>query len=306
MRKAKWSLKLYKLQLYSSEGTLFGGPARVKLLKLVEKATENDYRLKRLYDFRDPDTNEKYTRKYSIVPKAGEIMISVGHFTTPDDYAQICIQLDDRENEPYLALLDYKPAFKDARTLLKVVKNAFNKILVEKGVTMDLVAWDLDYDEAMNMVSRHCFESFLYGKHQNTQNPFLSVGFEELAPACKKILEQKIKKVKKAKKQKNVPVKMYRDYIKAKDVDAVMRILHKFTDGKTSAQVVMMAQRALIKLKMINESIPYQVFVKEFGGGKGRDSTSYCFYRSEKYRKYENDTDFINLCQELEIYALAE
>lgn len=304
MRKAKWSLKMYKLQLYSSEGTLFGGPARVKLLQLVEKATENDYNRKRLYDFRDPDTNEKYTRKYSIVPKAGEIMISVGHFTTPDDYAQICIQLSDRVEVPYLALLDYKPAFKDARTLLKVVKSAFNKILVEKGVTMDLVAWDLDYDEAMNMVSRNCYESFLYAKHQDKQNPFLGVGFEELTPACKKILEQKTKKVKKARRQKIEPVKIYRDYIKAKDVDAVMLILHKFSDGKTSAQVVMMAQRALIKLKMTNEPIPYQVFVAEFGGGKGRDSTSYCFYRSAKYNRYENDADFLNLCKELEIYAL--
>ena len=133
MRKIKWSLKLYKLQLYSIEGTLFGGPAGVKLLKLVEQAIENDYRRKR-FDFRDPETNEKYTRKYSIVPKAGEIMISVGRYTTPDDYAQICIQVSDRVEFPYLALLDYKPAFKDARTLLKVVKIAFDKILVEKGV----------------------------------------------------------------------------------------------------------------------------------------------------------------------------
>ena len=52
---------MYKLQLYSAEGKLFGGPARVKLLQLVEKATENDYNRKRLYNFRDPDTNEKYT-----------------------------------------------------------------------------------------------------------------------------------------------------------------------------------------------------------------------------------------------------
>ena len=304
MRKAKWSLKLYKLQLYSAEGMLFGGPAQVKLLKLVEMATENDYNRKRLYDFRDPDTNEKYTRKYSIVPKAGEIMISVGHFTTPDDYAQICIQLSDSVQVPYLALLDYKPAFKDARTMLKVVKLAFNKVLIEKGVTVDFEPWDMDYDDAMNMVSRNCFESFLYGKHQDTQNPFLGVGFEELAPACKKILDQKTKKVKKARKRKNEPVKTYRDYIEATDVDAVMRILHNLTDGKTSAQVVMMAQRALIKLKMINESIPYQVFAAEFGCGKGRDSTSYCFYRSAKYKKYENDTDFLNLCQQLEIYAL--
>ena len=304
MRKTKWSLKLYKLQLYSSEGALFGGPARVKLLKLVEKATENDYRLKRLYDFRDPDTNEKYTRKYAIVPKGGEIMINVGCFATPGDYAQICIQVSDRVDEPYLALLDYKPAFKDVRTLLKVVKKAFNKILLEKGVTMELVPWDIDYDEAMNMIARNCYESFLYAKHQDIQNPFLEMGFEELTPACKKLLEQKKKKAKKGKKPKNKMIKTYRDYIVATDVDAVMKILHKFTDGKTSAQVVMMAQRALIKLKMLNESIPYQVFVAEFGNGKGRDSTSYCVYRSAKYKKYENDTDFLNLCQELEIYAL--
>lgn len=305
MKKTKWSLKLYKLQLNSSEGTLFGGPAQVKLMKLVEQATENDYRKKRLYDFRDPETNEKYTRKYSIVPKAGEIMISVGRFTTPDDYAQICIQVSDRVKVPYLALLDYKPAFKDARSLLKVVKRAFNKILLEKGVTMELVPWDVDYDEAMNMVSRNCFESFLYGKHQDIQNPFLGVGFEELAPACKKLLEQKLKKMKKIKKLKIVHVKKYRDYIVATDVDAVMQILHKFTDGKMSAQAVMMGQRALIKLKMLNEPIPYQVFVAEFGNGKGRDSASYCTYRGARYQKYDNDVDFLNLCQQLEVYALA-
>lgn len=304
MKKIKWSLKLYKLQLYSIEGTLFGGPAGVKLLKLVEQAIENDYRRKR-FDFRDPETNEKYTRKYSIVPKAGEIMISVGRFTTPDDYAQICIQVSDCVKFPYLALLDYKPAFKDARTLLKVVKIAFNKILVEKGVKMDLEPWDMDYDEAMNMVARNCFESFLYGKHQDTKNPFLGVGFEELAPACKKLLEQKTKKAKRVKKLKIEPVKKYSDYIVAKDVDAVMQILHKFTDGKTSAQVVMMGQRALIKLKMLNEPIPYQVFAAEFGIGKGRDSASYCTYRSVKYKKYETDIDFLNLCQQLGMYALA-
>ena len=304
MRKIKWSLKLYKLQLLSTEGTLFGGPAGVKLLKLVEQVTENDYRRKR-FDFRDPETNEKYTRKYSIVPKAGEIMISVGRYTTPDDYAQICIQVSDRVEFPYLALLDYKPAFKDARTLLKVVKIAFNKILVEKGVKMDLEPWDMDYDEAMNMVARNCFESFLYGKHLDTKNPFLGVGFEELAPACKKLLEQKTKKVKKIKKLKIESVKKYRDYIIATDVDAVMQILHKFTDGKTSAQVVMMGQRALIKLKMLNEPIPYQVFAAEFGIGKGRDSASYCTYRSVKYKKYETDIDFLNLCQQLGMYALA-
>lgn len=303
MRKIKWSLKLYKLQLYSTEGTLFGGPAGVKLLKLVEQAIENDYRRKR-FDFRDPETNEKYTRKYSIVPKAGEIMISVGRYTTPDDYAQICIQVSDRVEFPYLALLDYKPAFKDARTLLKVVKIAFNKILVEKGVKMDLEPWDMEYDEAMNMVARNCFESFLYGKHQDTKNPFLGVGFEELAPACKKLLEQKTKKVKKIKKLKIEQVKKYSDYIVAKDVDAVMQILHKFTDGKTSAQVVMMGQRALIKLKMLNEPIPYQVFVDEFGSGKGRDSTSYCTYRGAKYKKYDNDIDFLNLCRQLEKFTL--
>jgi len=28
MRKTKWSLKLYKLQLYSTEGTLFGVPRK--------------------------------------------------------------------------------------------------------------------------------------------------------------------------------------------------------------------------------------------------------------------------------------
>lgn len=303
MRKIKWSLKLYKLQLYSTEGTLFGGPAGVKLLKLVEQAIENDYRRKR-FDFRDPETNEKYTRKYSIVPKAGEIMISVGRYTTPDDYAQICIQVSDRVEFPYLALLDYKPAFKDARTLLKVVKIAFNKILVEKGVKMDLEPWDMDYDEAMNMVARNCFESFLYGKHQDTKNPFLGVGFEELAPACKKLLEQKTKKVKKIKKLKIEPVKKYSDYIVAKDVDAVMQILHKFTDGKLSSQAVMMGQRALIKLKMLNEPIPYQVFVDEFGSGKGRDSTSYCTYRGAKYKKYDNDIDFLNLCRQLEKFTL--
>ena len=302
MKKIKWSLKLYKLQLYSIEGTLFGGPAGVKLLKLVEQAIENDYRRKR-FDFRDPETNEKYTRKYSIVPKAGEIMISVGRYTTPDDYAQICIQVSDRVEFPYLALLDHKPAFKDARTLLKVVKIAFNKILVEKGVKIDLEPWDMDYDEAMNMVARNCFESFLYGKHQDTKNPFLGVGFEEVAPACKKLLEQKTKKAKRVKKLKIEPVKKYSDYIVAKDVDAVMQILHKFTDGKTSAQVVMMGQRALIKLKMLNEPIPYQVFAAEFGIGKGRDSAAYCTYRSVKYKKYETDIDFLNLCQHLEIYV---
>ena len=303
MRKTKWSLKMYKLQLLSTEGTLFGGPAGVKLLKLVEQAIENDYRRKR-FDFRDPETNEKYTRKYSIVPKAGEIMISVGRYTTPDDYAQICIQVSDRVESPYLALLDYKPAFKDARTLLKVVKIAFNKILVEKGVKMDLEPWDMEYDEAMNMVARNCFESFLYGKHQDTKNPFLGVGFEELAPACKKLLEQKTKKVKKIKKLKIEPVKKYSDYIVAKDVDAVMQILHKFTDGKLSSQAVMMGQRALIKLKMLNEPIPYQVFVDEFGSGKGRDSTSYCTYRGAKYKKYDNDIDFLNLCRQLEKFTL--
>lgn len=302
MRKTKWSLKMYKLQLLSTEGTLFGGPAGVKLLKLVEQAIENDYRRKR-FDFRDPETNEKYTRKYSIVPKAGEIMISVGRYTTPDDYAQICIQVSDRVEFPYLALLDYKPAFKDARTLLKVVKRAFNKILVEKGVKMDLEPWDMDYDEAMNMVARNCFESFLYGKHQDTKNPFLGVGFEELAPACKKLLEQKTKKVKKIKKLKIESVKKYRDYIIATDVDAVMQILHKFTDGKLSSQAVMMGQRALIKLKMLNEPIPYQVFVDEFGSGKGRDSTSYCTYRGAKYKKYDNDIDFLNLCRQLEKFT---
>ena len=303
MRKIKWSLKLYKLQLLSTEGTLFGGPAGVKLLKLVEQAIENDYRRKR-FDFRDPETNEKYTRKYSIVPKAGEIMISVGRYTTPDDYAQICIQVSDRVEFPYLALLDYKPAFKDARTLLKMVKRAFNKILVEKGVKMDLEPWDMEYDEAMNMVARNCFESFLYGKHQDTKNPFLGVGFEELAPACKKLLEQKTKKVKKIKKLKIESVKKYRDYIIATDVDAVMQILHKFTDGKLSSQAVMMGQRALIKLKMLNEPIPYQVFVDEFGSGKGRDSTSYCTYRGAKYKKYDNDIDFLNLCRQLEKFTL--
>ena len=303
MRKTKWSLKMYKLQLLSTEGTLFGGPAGVKLLKLVEQAIENDYRRKR-FDFRDPETNEKYTRKYSIVPKAGEIMISVGRYTTPDDYAQICIQVSDRVESPYLALLDYKPAFKDARTLLKVVKIAFNKILVEKGVKMDLEPWDMEYDEAMNMVARNCFESFLYGKHQDTKNPFLGVGFEELAPACKKLLEQKTKKVKKIKKLKIEQVKKYSDYIVAKDVDAVMQILHKFTDGKLSSQAVMMGQRALIKLKMLNEPIPYQVFVDEFGSGKGRDSTSYCTYRGAKYKKYDNDIDFLNLCRQLEKFTL--
>lgn len=302
MRKTKWSLKMYKLQLLSTEGSLFGGPAGVKLLKLVEQAIENDYRRKR-FDFRDSETNEKYTRKYSIVPKAGEIMISVGRYTTPDDYAQICIQVSDRVEFPYLALLDYKPAFKDARTLLKVVKRAFNKILVEKGVKMDLEPWDMDYDEAMNMVARNCFESFLYGKHQDTKNPFLGVGFEELAPACKKLLEQKTKKVKKIKKLKIESVKKYRDYIIATDVDAVMQILHKFTDGKLSSQAVMMGQRALIKLKMLNEPIPYQVFVDEFGSGKGRDSTSYCTYRGAKYKKYDNDIDFLNLCRQLEKFT---
>ena len=303
MRKIKWSLKLYKLQLLSTEGTLFGGPAGVKLLKLVEQAIENDYRRKR-FDFRDSETNEKYTRKYSIVPKAGEIMISVGRYTTPDDYAQICIQVSDRVEFPYLALLDYKPAFKDARTLLKMVERAFNKILVEKGVKMDLEPWDMDYDEALNMVARNCFESFLYGKHQDTKNPFLGVGFEELAPACKKLLEQKTKKVKKIKKLKIESVKKYSDYIVAKDVDAVMQILHKFTDGKLSSQAVMMGQRALIKLKMLNEPIPYQVFVDEFGSGKGRDSTSYCTYRGAKYKKYDNDIDFLNLCRQLEKFTL--
>jgi hypothetical protein len=168
---------------------------------------------------------------------------------------------------------------------------------------MDLEPWDIDYDEAMNMVARNCFESFLYDKHQDTSNPFMGMGIEELVPACHKIREKKTKKAKK-KKLKKVVVKTYRNYIIAKDVDAVLKILHDFTDGKTSAQVVMMAQRALIKLKMINEPIPYQVFVAEFGSGKGRDSTSYCNYRSEKYKKYENDTVFLNLCKKLEIYAL--
>jgi hypothetical protein len=56
-------------------------------------------------------------------------------------------------------------------------------------------------------------------------------------------------------------------------------------------------------MKMLNEPIPYQVFVAEFGNGKGRDSAAYCTYRSAKYTKSENDTDFLNLCKELEKYA---
>ena len=66
----------------------------------------------------------------------------------------------------------------------------------------------------------------------------------------------------------------------------------------------MMGQRALIKLKMLNEPIPYQVFVAEFGSGKGRDSAAYCTYRSVKYKKYETDIDFLNLCRQLEKFTL--
>ena len=48
-----------------------------------------------------------------------------------------------------------------------------------------------------------------------------------------------------------------------------------------------------------------QAFAAEFGIGKGRDSASYCTYRSVKYKKYETDIDFLNLCQQLGMYALA-
>lgn len=281
--------KLYKIRLVKAERDNYGHPILSdewdKIANLLYEDVKHE-----MFHFVHPQINGiVYERNYKRCPVSGIAVLEIGKVGYTSDYAKVRLNTKSyMYEEPYLALEGFYPAFNDPEMLAEIIMRAFNWALKEYGLEVTLEPWESTEPIKWILDFELSYEQELKKHPEIKKN---CIAFQQ-AVAYKEMVNE-LGNLGKKRGSRNSD-KTFRDYIKVKNKDAVLKIAHDFSDKNIRACVVMMVQKAMIDANVLSRP-PYRVFVEEFGSGKGRSSTSYSELNNPNDSKFTEEPLYLKL-----------
>lgn len=257
---------------------------------LSDKVMCEDFRKQSgLITFTDSSGRKSYSHTFALEPMQGFSVIKVAnrnvkssekHFW--DDSADkkrnfASVAIFSNKAFLYISIEDNKDAFDNTDEVMKIVMRGLNAEL--KKHHLNIMKADTPPE-----TKNDCLDVFYVGSY------FKGI----LDRINSKIQNQSIPSKKKIIRRKRKDDRSYRDCIKVKDKDAVLKIAHEYSDRSTKACVVMIVQKAMIDAGVLSRP-SYHAFVEEFGSGKGRSAASYSELNNDYCHKYDDDPLYLKL-----------
>ena len=275
--------KLFKLVFTNCVPSLFAETVYKDGQKALRAAMREDFLKQKELTFINPNNGETYVRHYGCMPQGDVTIIDVGNFVDGDFmYATIGINNSKLRYDPYIAIVNFKPAFKNADVVAKMVESAINYALKPRGLEVKLEPWDIKKEKEKIMWMRDFAEAYFAGKHRRDFNPMVEFGFEMLQ-------ERLMALGKKASRPRNSDDIL--DYLYEGTEGYILPWLHKMVDKYDQPQDMMRAVRALYELELILK-ISYEAFIKEFGKEGLIARNTYNGYMSLVKTPYLNDEKY--------------
>ena len=246
--------KAYKLKLKRVQPTFFGDYVTSDHYELFVKAMENDLHKIRPLRFELPKSKEQFGRRFLLCPANGNTLMVVGAFKYPLDFIYVFIVLRSKKyNQPYVVIENYRPQFRNPDTVAMMVANAYNEVLRDVGVKVELEAWE--GVELPLMYVEDGWQSYNIELTKMQGRNLVKKGYEDALEIAKK--EEKGKQTV-CKKSDDIMV-----YIKHHDKELVVDLLHQAVKGMKAPKEVAMPFRFL-KDRGITGHIPYKAVIKKF------------------------------------------
>lgn len=248
--------KLYKLVYEFCVPSLFAEKVYRDGQEALRTAIKEDFLKQRELIFVNPNNGKTYIRHYACMPQGDVTIMALGYFLDDDYvYATVGINNSKLRYEPYVAIVDYKPAFRNAGEMAQMVESAINWVMKPRGLKVHLEPWD-DKKESQKIIWMKDFaEAYFGGRHRRHFNPLANFGYEMLLERW----ESMGKKVSRHRNSDDI-----RDYMYEGTENNILPWLHRMTDKYNQPKDMMRAVRALYELKLILK-ISYEAFIKEFG-----------------------------------------
>ena len=280
----------YQLQFFDLD--LFNEflPSLERWEVLSDKVMCEDFRKHNgLITFTDSSGRKSYSHTFALEPMQGFSVIKVAnrnvkssekHFW--DDSADkkrnfASVAIFSNKAFLYISIEDNKDAFDNTDEVMKIVMRGLNAEL--KKHHLNIMKADTPPE-----TKNDCLDYFYIGAYiQGIMDKIDSKAQRQCLSAEKKEIRRRRK-----------DDRSYRDCIKVKDKEAVLKIAHEYSDGINKACVVMIVQRAMIDAGVLKRP-SHHAFVEEFGSGEGRSASSYSEITNEKNLKYNKDRLYLKL-----------
>ena len=285
MTKAKCNSRLYKLKLVDTSEADFGGHKLSNDWEVLCEAILKDFRLEEVFKFVHPkDDGKVYARHYIRPARYGYAALRVGQFRTGEDFAEVYINLESNKYEPYVVLLNPSPAFMSHELLAEIVARAFNWVLAEKKLRIEMERWVPEKGEETDWIL-DCIETSRNSEKGYNVDDLKDFGFEKL--------------LKKRRKRKTGD---FRSYIKPEYVEKVMEWLHNEIDGTKDVRVFMRAMRAIARLDLFTERPPMKCFFEEFHKDGLIEISAYNQYMNTDNDKCQKDRAYYDVLGRASVY----
>ena len=288
--------KLFKLVYEFCVPSLFAEKVYRDGQKALRTAIREDFLKQRELKFVNPNNGKTYIRHYACMPQGDVAILDIGYFVDGDFiYATVGINNSKLRYEPYVAIVEHKPAFKNADVVAKMVESSINWVMKPRGLKVHLEPWDVKRESEKIMWMRDFVEAYFCGKHQRHFNPMANFGYE--------MLQERLESMGK-KEKKNIKSDNFADYIMVKNKVLVISKLHSMIDELEYPIDMMRAVRAMKALGILGRVV-YKAFVKEFHKENLIKKSAYNGYMDLLASKYEGDELYKHVKIELEAWIKA-
>ena len=257
--------------------------------KALEEIIYDDFYSKRTLPFVDVATGQSYVRHYSQMPQGNVGMIIVGYFREVErgdetildfPYVTIIINNSKRKYQPYIVIVDYKPAFSSVKYVVDMLKRALNWAFARKNIIVDLEPWNDAPDDWII----DCVMAYYKGKKNRFFNPMALFGFEMIEA---RFVQKKVKKPER--KMGAIKSMDIHDYILHSDPELVILLLGESVKNLEHAQEIAKRIRFLQDKKVVIR-IFYGALITAYPYLKNRMSESvFNGYMIESIHPFEGD-----------------
>ena len=284
--------KLYKIKCLNGARSLFEDVVYSNQYDAFKDALTNDFKNQRVLLFTDPSNKRKYIRHYPLIPRGGVVPLALGRYVEDRfENALIVINLRSKRYEPYLAILEYKPAFSTADQVARLVSQAFNYAFDGRGIKVVLEPWNLeDVDDKYSWIE-DCVVNYMEAKRTNYCNYAAMFGFEMI----EELFLMRGEKNKRKNDKKLMKSDNFRDYINIENKDELIEWLHNEMDNKKHPIDIMRPHRAVQEFGFLGRPT-IESFKKEFVNLKSLIGRStYNDYTDLEKEKYVRDETYKGL-----------
>lgn len=289
--------KLYRIKCSSGVRSLFEDVVYSNQYDAFKYALTEDFYNKRVLLFTDPSNKQKYIRHYPLIPRGGIVPLVLGRYVDGRfENALVVINLRSKQYDPFLAILEYKPAFNNAEQVARLVSRAFNYAFDGRGIMVELEPWDLSNYEDKYFWIADCVVSFMEAKRTVYCNYAAMFGFEMIEELFLLKNERNKKKPRKLMKSDN-----FKDYINIEDKDELLKWLHKEMDDKEHPIDIMRPHRAVQEYGLLGRPT-IEAFKKEFPKLKSLIGRStYDDYTNTEQEKYIGEETYKGIKKRVEV-----